>query len=338
MNRKRDYISVLSVIACLAVVMMHVNKCWMVFSTEPYWISGIIIEGICNCAVPLFFMISGATLIDYHQRYNTATFFKKRFLKTVVPFVVWSLFAMIYCIYTGQVTDYRVSRLLLGIINVEYANLYWFFIPLFMAYLTIPVLAAIQDKKKVFGYMILAGTVVEFLLPFLSMVKGVPYNDYVRLPMFGGWILYLVVGYYISHFDLPVAARWVIYGLGLMGVLLIVVGTIRMSYAVGGLYGGYKGFINFPVLLYASAVFLAFKQLSRSKVEKLFVILTKPFVGATFGVYLLHRFVLEIVNRFIPVDTTSLSYRIFGSVGIFVVSALIVKVMQKIPVIKRIVP
>ena len=43
MNRKRDYISVLSVIACLAVVMMHVNKCWMVFSTEPYWISGIII-------------------------------------------------------------------------------------------------------------------------------------------------------------------------------------------------------------------------------------------------------------------------------------------------------
>lgn len=189
MNRKRDYISVLSVIACLAVVMMHVNKCWMVFSTEPYWISGIIIEGICNCAVPLFFMISGATLIDYHQRYNTATFFKKRFLKTVVPFVVWSLFAMIYCIYTGQVTDYRVSRLLLGMINVEYANLYWFFIPLFMAYLTIPVLAAIQDKKKVFGYMILAGTVVEFLLPFLSMVKGVPYNDYVRLPMFSGWIL-----------------------------------------------------------------------------------------------------------------------------------------------------
>ena len=201
MNHKRDYISVLSVIACLAVVMMHVNKCWMVFSTEPYWISGIIIEGICNCAVPLFFMISGATLIDYHQRYNTATFFKKRFLKTVVPFVVWSLFAMIYCIYTGQVTDYRVSRLLLGIINVEYANLYWFFIPLFMAYLTIPVLAAIQDKKKVFGYMILAGTVVEFLLPFLSMVKGVPYNDYVRLPMFGGWILYLVVGYYIEQFE-----------------------------------------------------------------------------------------------------------------------------------------
>lgn len=338
MNRKRDYISVLSVIACLAVVMMHVNKCWMVFSTEPYWISGIIIEGICNCAVPLFFMISGATLIDYHQRYNTATFFKKRFLKTVVPFVVWSLFAMIYCIYTGQVTDYRVSRLLLGIINVEYANLYWFFIPLFMAYLTIPVLAAIQDKKKVFGYMILVGAVVEFLLPFLSMVKGVPYNDYVRLPMFGGWILYLVVGYYIEQFEIPALLRYVVYGLGVAGALLIVVGTIRMSYAVGGLYGGYKGFINFPVLLYASAVFLAFKQLSGSKVEKLFVILTKPFVGATFGVYLLHRFVLEIVNRFIPVDTTSLSYRIFGSVGIFVVSALIVKVMQKIPVIKRIVP
>lgn len=338
MNGKREYISVLSVIACLAVVMMHVNNCWMVFSTESYWINGVIIEGVCNCAVPLFFMISGATLIDYPKRYHTTTFFKKRFLKTVVPFVVWSFLAMIYCIYTGQVTDLRVSRLLLGIVNVEYANIYWFFIPLFMAYLTIPVLAAIRDKKKVFGYMILVGTVLEFLLPFLSTIKGVSYNGYMRAPMFSGWILYLIVGYYVEHYDIPAVVRCVIYGLGMIGVWLIVVGTIRTSYQLGGTYGGYKGFVNFPVLLYASAVFLAFKQLTGSKVETFFVALTKPFVGTTFGVYLLHRFVLEMVYKFIPLDTTSLSYRLLGSVGIFVVSAIIVKIMQKIPVIKRIVP
>ena len=338
MENKRQYISVLSVLACLAVVMMHVNNCGTGFSSDSYWISGMIIEGICNCAVPVFFMISGATLIDYRDRYHTTTFFKKRFLKTVVPFVVWSLLGMGYCIYTKQVVGWSIPRLLLGIVIVEYVSIYWFFIPLFMAYLTIPVLSAIEDKKKVFGYMILLGTVIEFLFPFLSTVKSVPYNEFLRAPMFSGWIIYLIVGYYIDHFHIPRLIRYAIYGSGIVGVLLIILGTIRTSYDLGYLYGGYKGFINFPVRLYAGAVFLAFKQLTGTQVERVLAVVTKPFVSTTFGVYLLHRFILEMVYRFIPLDTTSLSYRIFGSVIIFVISAVVVKVMQKIPILRRIVP
>lgn len=338
MNSKKDYISILNVVASFAVVMMHVNNCAFSFSTEPYWISGSIIEGVCNFAVPLFFMISGATLIDYRQRYNTTTFFKKRFLKTVVPFVVWSLMGMGYGIYTKQVVDYRISRLLLGIINVEYVNIYWFFIPLFMAYLTIPVLACIENKKKVFGYMIFIGTVCEFFIPFLSLVKGVSYNDYLHAPMFSEWILYLIVGYYISHFDIAPLGRGMVYVAGVIGVLLITVGTIRTSYAIGGYYGGYKGFINFPVLVYGSAVFLLAKQFSGTKIENVFNLLTKPFSGATFGIYLFHRFVIEMVYKYIPVDVNSLAYRLLGSLAVFLLSALVVKVMQKIPVVRRIVP
>ncbi|MDD6195019.1 MAG: acyltransferase family protein [Lachnospiraceae bacterium] len=338
MENKRDYISVLNVIACLAVVMMHVNNCGMVFSMEPYWISGIIIEGICNFAVPVFFMISGATLIDYRSRYNTTTFFKKRFLKTVVPFVVWSFFGMAYCIYTKQVTDLRLSHLLLGIVNVEFVNIYWFFIPLFMAYLTIPVLSRIEEKKTVYLYMILMGAVIEFFIPFLSMIQGVAYNDFLHTPMFSGWIIYLIVGYYIEHYPIPAFIRYLIYFGGVIGLLLMIVGTIRTSYAMGGLFGGYKGFINFPVLLYSSAIFLAFKQLTGTGVEKALAVLTKPFVHVTFGVYLLHRFILEMVYRFVAVDTTSLAYRLLGSVAVFVISAMIVRVMQRIPVLRRIVP
>ena len=338
MEGKRDYISVLNVIACMAVVMMHVNNCGTVFSTDSYWISGIIIEGICNFAVPVFFMISGATLIDYRRRYNTTTFFKKRFLKTVVPFVVWSFLGMAYCIYTKQVVGWSIPRLLLGIVNVEYVNIYWFFIPLFMAYLTIPVLSSIENKEKVFCYMILLGAVLEFFLPFWMGLKGIGYNEFLHAPMFSGWIIYLIVGYYIARYDIPSPIRYAIYLGGLAGVLLIVLGTIRVSNAVGYLYGGYKGFINFPVLLYSSAVFLGFRQLEGTKAQQVLVALTKPFVGATFGIYLVHRFFIEIVYRYIPVDVTSLWYRLLGSVAIFVISALVVKVMQRIPILRRIVP
>lgn len=41
-------------------------------------------------AAPVFFMISGATLIDYPERYDIKTFFKKRLLKPLYPiYALW---------------------------------------------------------------------------------------------------------------------------------------------------------------------------------------------------------------------------------------------------------
>lgn len=89
--KKKIYIQILGVIACLAVVAMHVNGCFWQFSYDRYWITANIIECICYFAVPIFFMISGATLLNYRKRYTTAVFFKKRFGKTLVPFLIWSI-------------------------------------------------------------------------------------------------------------------------------------------------------------------------------------------------------------------------------------------------------
>ena len=53
------------------------NGCFWQFSYDRYWITANIIECICYFAVPIFFMISGATLLNYRKRYTTAVFFKK---------------------------------------------------------------------------------------------------------------------------------------------------------------------------------------------------------------------------------------------------------------------
>ena len=94
--KKKIYIQILGVIACLAVVAMHVNGCFWQFSYDRYWITANIIECICYFAVPIFFMISGATLLNYRKRYTTAVFFKKRFGKTLVPFLIWSVISAIW--------------------------------------------------------------------------------------------------------------------------------------------------------------------------------------------------------------------------------------------------
>ena len=75
---------------------MHVNGCFWELRYERYWITANIIECICYFAVPIFFMISGATLLNYRKRYTTAVFFKKRFGKTLVLFLIWSVISAIW--------------------------------------------------------------------------------------------------------------------------------------------------------------------------------------------------------------------------------------------------
>ena len=79
---KIEYLDVLNVIAMFAVVMLHANGCFWTYSTDRYWFEANIIESVMYFGVPVFFMISGATLLDYRERYSTKDFFIKRIKKT----------------------------------------------------------------------------------------------------------------------------------------------------------------------------------------------------------------------------------------------------------------
>ena len=101
MKNRIEYISLASVLSAIAVVYLHANGCFWDFSTARYWITANIIESIFYFAVPIFFMISGAMLIDFNKRYSIKEFFKKRIAKTVIPFIIWSFIGLLIEIYLG---------------------------------------------------------------------------------------------------------------------------------------------------------------------------------------------------------------------------------------------
>lgn len=93
------WISMAQVSASFAVVMLHCNGVFWQFPTGRLWYTSNFIECFFYWAVPAFFMISGATLLDYQDRYSTSTFLKKRLLRTAVPFVAWSCIGIIYSVH-----------------------------------------------------------------------------------------------------------------------------------------------------------------------------------------------------------------------------------------------
>ncbi|MDD5922430.1 MAG: acyltransferase family protein, partial [Eubacteriales bacterium] len=89
-NNRIVWISAANVFATLAVVFLHCNGVFWTFPKGRLWYSSNFIETFFYWGVPVFFMISGATLMDYRRKYSTSHFLKKRFNRTFIPFIIWS--------------------------------------------------------------------------------------------------------------------------------------------------------------------------------------------------------------------------------------------------------
>lgn len=343
---RKNYIQILSVLSSFAVVVLHTNDCFWSFSYKRYWITANALECIFYFAVPIFFMISGATLINYRDRYSTIDFFKKRVTKTVIPYVVWILLAIVWFIYSGKYTVSEVLSLrfiMSDILNHNSLSIYWFFIPLFAVYLSIPVLSSIpkDSRKKIFGYTIGVAFISNSLLPLICGIFNISYDVAIKLPVASGYILYVLIGYYVDNYEVTKRNRIIIYILGICGLIVHFFGTLKLSYAAGYIVSTYKGYLNVPCVLYSAAIFLFFKNMKGERQEILVDLLskiTKPFVGVTFGIYLIHWYVIQIILGYTGISRLSIWWRTIGSIAVFLISAIVIKIMHKIPLLRRIVP
>ena len=229
----KKYLQVLGVISCLAVVLLHSNGVFWTFSYERYWFTANIIESVCYFAVPVFIMISGCNLIDYQKKYNTKTYFKKRIVKTVIPFFVWSLIGVAYLMFVGILAPESVNiySVIDSIFNTGYVGVYWFFIPLFSVYLSIPALSMIPEssRKRIFQYMLCAALVFNIAVPFISSVAGFHYNTSLNVSLVGGYLFYAIAGYYIDRYPIEKKYRMLSYALAVVGLGVHIIGTLILS-------------------------------------------------------------------------------------------------------------
>lgn len=339
MNSKRiSFITYLNVYASFAVVMLHNNGIVWLHPTGRTWYSAIFIETFFYCAVPLFFMITGCTLIDYSRKYSIKEFFIKRINKTLIPFIAWSFIGIIYLCLSNQSwynLQLPISEIISNILNTNYIGIYWFFIPLFSTYMCIPILDKISDKMHVFKYMIILGFVFVGILPFICNVMHINYNYELVPKMINGFVLYSILEYYLSHKELTVSHKKIVYTLGIIGFLTNFVGTAILTDPETGINELFRGAFNWPCLFQTIAFFVFFQNIKfNEKIEVFFNWLSTK----TFGIYLIHIYLVWEIPKLFNISMYSLVWRILGGFLIYLLSALIVSLLQKIPVIKKIVP
>ena len=209
MNNKRIlYLDIINVVSCFSVVALHCDSYIHQYNhAETYWWLRALVNVLFYNAVPLFFMLSGATLIGYHKRYDTKTFFKKRIKRTVVPFLFWSIcFSLLYVITRyGKDNGMDILKVIVGGFitgNVPFTT-YWFFIPLFLLYAFMPFLSVmvghLSDKQQLY----LIGLLFFLQSCIAPLIQSTNNLSWTWVPIHSlpicGYVLYALLGYYLSH-------------------------------------------------------------------------------------------------------------------------------------------
>ena len=269
--------------------------------------------------------------MEYSNRYSTKTFFIKRFRRTVVPFLLWSMVAMFYCYMSNkQAYDWTMLGIVKGIITYRYMDIYWFFMPLFVVYLSMPVLTLLKNNLKIMGYMAVYALVT---ISFSSFVAKLGYNcsllQSLVTPVSAGFLLYPLIGYLLHKIDIAKRWRWVIYFLGAMCAILHCVLTIFLTPEDGAIWTKFKGYLLLPNVLYSASIFLFFKYNSYvlCRFRRLMKIINfiQP---TTLGIYLIHMYFLALYEN-LGLNYGRLYYRTLGPVITFVLCALFVWLCRK---------
>lgn len=340
------YVAVLNVLACFSVVALHCsNMAFWNYRPGRAWLFGNLVETLFYFAVPIFFMLSGVTLLEYRERYSTRVYLKKRFVKTVIPFLAWSVIAYIYWVLVQNQGRWLQNPLevLDGILNTRFVTIYWFFLPLFAVYLAIPVLARVEDKLQTFRYAIILGLIFVAALPLLCELIGLQYNPALTPPPVLGYVIYVLLGYNLSKVTLSKRQRQMIYLCGVLGWALHFFGTWWLSVRAGEVVMTWKGYTNLPAVMQAIAVFVFFKHLDYDKwLKKLHKLKLEAVINwlssVTFGIYLVHIYFVLHVPSWLGFSEDNWVWLAAGAVAVFAVCAGIVWLLQKIPGVRRIIP
>lgn len=338
-KEKLFYINLLNVVSAISVIMLHTNCFWIDDVSASYWKSANIIECLFYFAVPVFFMNTGATLIDYQDRYGTKEYFKRRLHKCVIPFIAWSLIGTLFSVIKNDFAIPSLTTILNEILNANAMGVYWFFLPLFGIYLSIPVLAAIDKEKRLstMKYAALVGFIFNILLPFFNRYTTLNIAS-VSVSVVSGYLLYVAIGYVLSHTEKTKHMGLIII-LGVVGLLVHIIGTYILSIRSGRIDQTFKGYFSLPCVLYSVCVYLLGKRTgekleNKERIKKIVNYLSKY----TFAIYLMHIFIIELSLHFFKFDATSLSYRLFYPFVVVIICVVITNIMRRIPIIRRIVP
>ncbi|MBK9454944.1 MAG: acyltransferase family protein [Bacteroidetes bacterium] len=340
-------------IATFIVVQLHVATPWLwreLDVNSGFWITCLIFDTFGRVGVPIFLMISGALLLSKEESYPS--FFKKRFVRVLLPLVFWTIVYEIKII-----ADHHYLK---G--GVEWSTLYsvmknpftgpvydhlWFLYMIVGMYLVTPFLRRIipvlrkQDLYYLLGLWVFSNVFLPLVYNYTTFKLG------LSIPVVTSYLGFYVLGYYLMQYQFnakQIKIAWITFAVSYIVNILLVWMDSNQHDKVDIFYLSHH---RPAIFVQAVAAFIllehyamkAFANFSEKKYKLL------AYLGSvTFGIYLLHPLIIElfegvfmgIIGIYPPAMTTAPVITIpITAIIITSITMGIVTLMQKTPFLKN---
>lgn len=309
-ENKIYFLEYLRIIAFIGVVINHANVSYIHFvlaqgSNINIWqfdyIASNLIYDISRFNTTIFFMVSGALLLNPNYNFNL----KKSLIRSVVPLIIWSLLMLVFAKFVLGYNYDVIKIFLTALYYYEHGTIIghmWYMYTYIGLLLLSPFLRLLVLVLKPTDYLYyLAIFILLNALPNLvSNLQANPYalnytNNLVAYNLFS-----FVMGYYLLHVVQKSINKVYL-------VIMFVVSIIIMYLSSTNYILHTKTFNwimdNGAVLLQSSALFLMFKQLTFfNKPNKLILQIS----SLTFLGYLIHKIPLDSIYKILGRSTQSL--------------------------------
>lgn len=337
-----QWLDTLRALATIGVIIIHISSPLVNMAYDgnmAYWWIGNVIDSSVRFAVPVFLMLSGATLLG--KEYKLGEFYKRRFTRVLLPFLFWLLVYWVYrwaMLKTWQQPQEPLAILSWAgklFLKEGVSKHFWYVYMILFIYLLVPLLGRGLRKLSlsVLSNLLLLWVILTFVF------KSVPLNmynwstDYGN--KFGGYLLYsgyLVLGYYLSKLaaTTPKIRLWtgVIFA---MSVAVSSISTYLFSQQAGHLDLSMYGYLSVNTIIQSIALFVWIKDLT-IKDEHTNIIISQA-SNYSYGIYLVHIIIIGILFRngiYWSFAHPLLSLPLL-TIGVLVCSFAIIFVLRKIP-------
>lgn len=341
------WVDLIRVVAIFLVVMVHVSgqltNVWGKIP-EDQWIIADLYGGIARVCVPLFFMLSGYLLLPRSE--SLGEFYAKRMVKILIPWIAWSLIYLGWFCGTHLNTCTPVLAWDLLFAQGTYYHL-WFLYSLISIYLILPLLRLMirpETDKRILWYLIGLWLVFQALIPLAN--KFWNFQIKISPPLAMGFVDYFVLGYLLGEMQLSrtkALTSMLIWGIS---TFITIVATYLFTRSSGQFDGFFYDFVSLNVIFASGAAFVLLRwmvetrPLSASGISRFI----RALAISTFGIYLIHVLIIEVLSGWIPmIHINSFMGNAIWSIPlvttiVFLLSFLIVRFLQRIPILKNIVP
>jgi surface polysaccharide O-acyltransferase-like enzyme len=255
----------------------------------PFWWLATVINSASRWSVPLFFMVSGALLLNRPRQNGSGDFYRRRFMRIGVPLLAWSIIYVPVLLYQG--IPVTVGSWLTSVANgAPYGHLFFLF-ALLGCYLLIPLF----DRLTTLELGAVAAGAVGWAVAQRALQLVVPHSPANALELWLYFVGFFVAGGWLARRPVSGAtARWLVVGAAAVAVTAI--GTWWLVvHAPSSQWTYFYSYLSVATVVASFAVFEFVRATEWPRPVWL-----RRLAATTFGIYLCHPLILVAVQRFVP--------------------------------------